>query len=83
MKNLNLIFAGVLFLGAAVARADEIVILKRTGRAFDWLGATSSGQERVLAAISRETDVPVATLAEQRDRTRLGSCSSAPARGVE
>ena len=72
MKNLNLTLAVLLFLGATNARADETVILERTGRDFDRLGATSGGQERVLTAISRETDVPVATLAEQRDRTRLG-----------
>src|SRR5205085_3418249 len=72
MKNLNLTLAVLLFLGAAIARADETVILERTARDFDRLGATAGGQERVLAAISRETDVPVATLAEQRDRTRLG-----------
>ena len=72
MKNLILILAAFLLFGGAIARADETVILERTGRDFDRLGATSGGQERVLDAISRETDVPVATLAEQRDRTRLG-----------
>jgi hypothetical protein len=72
MKNLILILAALLLFGGAIARADEVVILERTGRDFDRLGATSGGQERVLAAISRGTDVPIATLAEQRDRTRLG-----------
>src|SRR5207237_8960588 len=72
MKNLMLILAAVLLFGGAIARADETVILERTGRDFDRLGATSGGQERVLAAISRETDVPVPTLIEQRDRTGLG-----------
>src|SRR5436190_12382804 len=72
MKNLILILAALLLFGGAIARADETVILERTGRDFDRLGATSGGQERVLAAISRETDVPIATLAEQRDRTSLG-----------
>src|SRR5438132_1138601 len=72
MKNLILILAALLLFGGAIVRADEVVILERTASDFDRLGATSDGRERVLAAISRETDVPIATLAEQRDRTGLG-----------
>src|SRR5436190_12516878 len=71
MKNLILTLAALLLFGGA-ARADEVVILERTASDFDRLGATPDGQERVLDAISRETEVPVATLAEQRDRTRVG-----------
>ena len=58
-----LILAALLLFSGAIARADEVVILERTASDFDRLGATSGGQERVLDAISRETDVPVATLA--------------------
>ncbi len=72
MKNMNLILAALLLFGAAIARADEVVILERTASDFDTWGARSDGQGRVLAAISRETGVPITTLAAQRDRTRLG-----------
>jgi hypothetical protein len=72
MMNMNLILAALLFLGAAIARADEVVILERTTSDFDTWGASSNGRERVLAAMSRETGVPITTLEAQRDRTRLG-----------
>ena len=72
MKKLNLILAALLFLGAAIARADDVVILERTASDFDTWGATSNGREHVLTAISRETGVPVVTLEAQRDRMRLG-----------
>ncbi len=72
MKNMNLILATLLFCGAAIARADEVVILERTANDFDTWGATSDGRERVLTSISRETGVPITTLAAQRERTRLG-----------
>ncbi len=72
MKNMNLILAALLLFGAAIARADEVVILERTASDFDTWGATSDGRERVLAAISGETGVPLTTLEAQRERTRLG-----------
>ena len=72
MKKINLIAAALLVFGAALAQADDIVILERTASDFDTWGATPSGQERVLSAISRETGVPVSTLQLQRDQTRLG-----------
>jgi len=72
MKNMNLILAALLLFGAAIARADEVVILERTASDFDTWGATSDGRERVLTAISGDTGVPVATLEAQRERTRLG-----------
>jgi len=72
MENMNLILAAFLLFGAAIARADEVVILERTASDFDTWGATPDGRERVLTAISRETDVPIATLAAQRDQTGLG-----------
>jgi hypothetical protein len=72
MKKINLIAAALLCFGAAFAQADDVVILERTASDFDTWGATPSGQERVLSAISRETGVPVSTLQLQRDQTRLG-----------
>ena len=72
MKSTSLIFAALLLLCAAIARADEVVILETTASDFDTWGTTSNGRERVLSAISHETDVPVTTLAAQRDQTGLG-----------
>lgn len=72
MKNMNFIFAALLLFGAAIARADEVVILERMASDFDTRGATADGRERVRAAISRETDVPITALEAQRDQTRLG-----------
>jgi hypothetical protein len=72
MKTTNLILAAFLFFGAAIARADDIVILERTATDFDTWGSTPGGREHVLAAISRETGVPISTLEAQRAQTRLG-----------
>ena len=72
MKKLNLILAALLFLGAAIARADDIVILENRANDFDTWGMRPDGRERVLNAVSRETGVPIATLEAQRDSTRLG-----------
>jgi hypothetical protein len=72
MRKLTLILAAFLSLGAAVVNADEIVILERTASDFDTWGARPDGRERVLAAISRETGVPITTLEAQRNSTRLG-----------
>lgn len=72
MKKINFIAAALLFSGAALAQADDVVILERTASDFDTWGSTPSGQEHVLAAISRDTGVPVTTLQAQRDQTRLG-----------
>lgn len=72
MKKISLILAAFLFLGAAIASADEIVILERTASDFDTWGARPDGRERVLSAISRETGVPITTLEAQRNSTRLG-----------
>ena len=72
MKRLNLILTALLAFGAAIARADEIVVLENTASDFDtWAGRTN-GREQVLTAISRDTGVPITTLETQRDRTRLG-----------
>jgi hypothetical protein len=72
MKRTNLILAALLFFGAAIAQADDIVILERTANDFDTWGMRPDGRERVLTAISRETGVPVTTLETQRNSTRLG-----------
>ena len=72
MKRLNLILMALLVFGAAMARADEIVVLENTASDFDtWAGRTN-GREQVLTAISRDTGVPITTLEAQRDSTRLG-----------
>ena len=62
----------LLFFGAAMAQADDIVILERTANNFDTWGMRPDGRERVLTAISRETGVPITTLEAQRESTRLG-----------
>jgi hypothetical protein len=72
MKKMNLILAALLFLGAAIAQADDIVILERRANDFDTWGMRPDGRERVLNAISREIGVPITTLEAQRDSTRLG-----------
>jgi len=72
MKKMNLILAALLFLGAAIAQADEIVILENRANDFDTWGMRPDGRERVVNAISRETGVPITTLEAQRDNTRLG-----------
>ena len=72
MKKLNLILAAIFLVGAAVAQANEIVILERRANDFDTWGSRPDGRHRVLAAISRETGVPVSTLEMQRERNRLG-----------
>ena len=64
--------AALLFFGAALARADDIVVLERTASDFDTWGATSNGRDQVLTAISRDTGVPITTLEAQRERTGLG-----------
>ena len=71
MKTIKLVLA-VLFLAAAIARAEEVVILERTASEFDTRAATANGREQVLSAISRDTGVPISTLEAQRDQTRLG-----------
>ena len=72
MKKLNLILAAIFLVGAAVAQADEIVILENTANDFDTWGSRPDGRNRVLTAISRETGVPVSTLEMQQERNRLG-----------
>ena len=72
MKKQSLILVALLFLGAATAWADDIVILERTADDFDRWGATPGGHERALAAISRDTGMSMGDLEAQRDRTRLG-----------
>ena len=72
MKTIRWTLAALLILGAAIARADDVVILERSASDFDTWGATPNGREQVLSAISRDTGVPVTTLEEQRNRTRLG-----------
>jgi hypothetical protein len=72
MKKQSLIWVAFLLIGTASAWADDIVILERTANNFDSRAATPGGHEHVLAAISRETSVPVVDLEAQRDRTGLG-----------
>lgn len=72
MKRTNLILAALLFFGAALAQADDVIILESTANDFDTWGMRPDGRERVLSAISRETGVPITTLDAQRNSTRLG-----------
>ena len=72
MKKMSLILAALLFFGAAIAQADDIVILERWSNDFDTWGMQPDRRERVLSEISRETGVPIATLEAQRESTRLG-----------
>lgn len=64
--------AALLFFGAALARAEEVVILENTASDFDTWATRPNGHEQVLAAISRDTGVPITTLEAQRQQTRLG-----------
>jgi hypothetical protein len=72
MKRTNLILAALLFFGAALAQADDVIILESTANDFDTWGMRPHGRERVLSAISRETGVPITTLEMQRNNSRLG-----------
>jgi hypothetical protein len=72
MKTFNLVLAALLLIGVAAARGDDVVILERAGNDFDTWGSSPGGRENVLAAISRETGVPITDLEAQQDRTRLG-----------
>lgn len=72
MKRTNLILAALLFFGAALVQADDVIILESTANDFDTWGMRPDGRERVLSAISRETGVPITTLDAQRNSTRLG-----------
>ena len=80
MKTIRLVLAVLLFLGAAIARAEEVVILEGAAS-----GVLIRGPRRrmvaskCLSAISRDTGVPISTLG-LRNVTRLVSamagCSS-------
>jgi hypothetical protein len=72
MKRVTRVLAALFLFAAVIARADDVVILERTASDFDTWGATANGHEQVLTSISRDTGVPIETLAAQRDRTRLG-----------
>ncbi|HVF70392.1 MAG TPA: hypothetical protein VM940_02180 [Chthoniobacterales bacterium] len=72
MKRVIMVLAALVSFGVAITRADDVVILERTASDFDTWGATNDGRERVLAAISRDTGVPISVLETQRERTRLG-----------
>src|SRR6478609_978067 len=72
MKAIRLTLVALLSLSAAVARANDVVILERTASDFDAQAATPNGREQVLSAISRDTNVPITTLEAQRQQTRLG-----------
>jgi len=72
MKKTPLLLVSLLLLSAVGINAQEVVILENTGRNFDRSATTSHGRERVLNEISRETQVPVATLKDQRKHTHLG-----------
>jgi hypothetical protein len=72
MKTFNLVFVALVLFGAAIVRADDVVILERSANDFDRWAARTNGREQVLEAISRDTGVPISTLEAQRTRTRLG-----------
>lgn len=62
------LLVGTSTLWAADTKAD----LDKSVAALDKAGQKPEGQARVLEGISKDTGVPVQTLAEQRDKTKLG-----------
>ncbi|MGI8482486.1 MAG: hypothetical protein ACR2MF_10560 [Chthoniobacterales bacterium] len=73
MKNTKLMIAAcALLLGGVTARAQDYVILDRTADDYDRVQIQPDGTVRVYDTISRETNVPVAVLQDQRTRYGLG-----------
>lgn len=62
------LLVGTSNLRAADAKAE----LDKSVAALDQAGQKPEGQARVLEGISKDTGVPVKTLTEQRDKTKLG-----------
>lgn len=71
MKTLLLVLAGLAVM-AAIALAEDYVVLDRTADTYDRVQIQPDGTVRVVDAISRETGVPVAVIQDQRTRYGLG-----------
>lgn len=56
----------------SLSAADVKVDLEKSVAALDEAGKKPEGQARVLERISKDTSVPVKTLEEQRERSKLG-----------
>lgn len=71
MKTLILVLAGLAVM-AAIALAQDYVVLDRTADSYDRVQIQPDGTLRVVDAISRETGVPPTVLETQRTQYRLG-----------
>ena len=71
MKTLLLVLAGLAVM-AAIAFAQDYVVLDRTAENYDRVQIQPDGTLRVVDAISRETGVPTATIEAQRAQYGLG-----------
>jgi hypothetical protein len=63
--------ASFLMLSAPLA-ADDQADLQKAASSLDQAAQSTEGRQRVLAEISKETQVPVATLETQRTSTKFG-----------
>ena len=72
MKRGYLIAAVLGLLFAAGLRAQDYIVLDRTADDYDRVQIQPDGTVRVYDTISRETNVPVAVLEDQRNRYGLG-----------
>lgn len=71
MKTLLIVLAAVTMM-AAVAVAEDYVVLDRTAATYDRVQIQPDGTLRVVDAISRETGVPAPIIQEQRTQYGLG-----------
>ena len=72
MKTLTLAAAALFLSVAGLARAQDYVVLDRTADDYDRVQIQPDGTVRVYDTISRETNVPVTVLQDQRTRYGLG-----------
>ena len=71
-KLITAIALSTILLGPTIARADDQADLDKIAAALNTQAKTTDGRQRVLAAISKETGVQVATLEAQKKKTGLG-----------
>lgn len=72
MKTITLAAAALFLAVAGAARAQDYVVLDRTADDYDRVQIQPDGTVRVYDTISRETNVPVTVLEDQRTRYGLG-----------
>lgn len=72
MNKIISVMAAAFLVGGAALHAEDYVILDRTADDYDRAQIQPDGTVRVYDTISRETNVPVTVLQEQRTRYGLG-----------